>query len=244
MNVINNLIEHFERELQYIENKNGDKIFALAFISCLKFFNSYPPSNPAIEVDEKTMKKFFAYGTNAINTKVLSPLTLKEGEFIYSKPGLSINRRNNNICMDLNGIFNKEGYKTDCIIGYDSFTGETLDITDLKPYKYNVSKVYLIAGKHITPVYFDRCYLKQKDIDKGNYVPSLPIVLPVSIIANSNTGEYIKTIRTNNPKLLLLTSMYNLRIEEDTDKNLENFNINFNYTKDAVYCKERSTFRL
>jgi hypothetical protein len=236
MTEIENLIEHFERELDYLKDKSGDKTFAELFIKLLKLFNK--------EDNVSIIKKFLSFSINSINAKVLSPLTLKEGEFIYSKPGLSINRRNDNICMDTNGIFNKEGYKTNCIIGYSSFTGETLDITDLKPYKYNVSKVYLIAGKYITPVYFDRCYLKQKDIDKGNYIPPMPIILPTTIIANSNTGEYIKTIRKDNPKLLQLTSMYNLRVEEDIDKNLENFNINFNYTKNAVYCEERSTFRL
>lgn len=237
MSEIDKLIEHFEKEVEYLKDKNGDNTFALLFIRFLKLCRE-----DAINVN--VFKRFLSYCTNAINTKVLSPLSLKEGEFIYNKPGLSVNRRNDNICMDVNGIFNKEGYKTDCIVGYSSFTGETLDISDLKPYKYNVSKVYLIAGKYITPVYFDRCYLKKKDIEKGNYIPPMPIILPITIIANSNTGEYIKTIRKDNPKLLQLTSLYDLRVEEDNDKNLENFNINFNYTKDAVYCKERSTFRL
>lgn len=237
MSEIDNLIEHFEKEVEYLKNKNGDNTFALLFIRFLKLCRE-----DAINVT--VFKRFLSYCTNAINTKVLSPLSLKEGEFIYNKPGLSVNRRNDNICMDLNGIFNKEGYKTDCIVGYSSFTGETLDISDLKPYKYNVSKIYLMAGKYITPVYFDRCYLKKKDVEKGNYIPPMPIILPITIIANSNTGEYIKTIRKDNPKLLQLTSIYDLRVEEDNDRNLENFNINFNYTKDAVYCKERSTFRL
>ena len=237
MSEIDKLIEHFEKEVEYLKDKNGDNTFALLFIRFLKLCREY-----AINVT--VFKRFLSYCTNAINTKVLSPLSLKEGEFIYNKPGLSVNRRNDNICMDLNGIFNKEGYKTDCIVGYSSFTGETLDISDLKPYKYNVSKIYLMAGKYITPVYFDRCYLKKKDVEKGNYIPPMPIILPITIIANSNTGEYIKTIRKDNPKLLQLTSIYDLRVEEDNDRNLENFNINFNYTKDAGYCKERSTFRL
>ena len=230
------LIEHFEKEIEY---KSGDNIFDKVFIECLKVVKTFSPFS-----NTTTIKRLFSYSINALNTKILSPLTLKEGEFIYFKPGLSVNRRNDNICMDVNGIFNKEGYKTDCVVGYSSFTGETLDIADLKPYKYNVSKIYLIVGKYITNIYFDRCYLKQKDIEKGNYVPQMPIILPVTIIANSDTGEYIKTIRKDNPKLLQLTSVYNLRVEEDTDKNLENFNINFNYKKDAVYCEERSTFRL
>ena len=239
MNTIEELISHFERELEYIKSDSGDNIFGELLIDCLKIL-----SNSSIITSINDIKRFFSFSINTVNTKILSPLTLNEGEFIYVKPGLSVNRRNDNICMDFHGIFNKEGYKTDCVIGYSSFTGEILDITDLKPYKYNVSKVYLMAGKYITPVYFDRCYLKQKDIDKRHYIPPMPIVLPITIIANSETGEYIKVIRKDNPKLLQLTSIYDLRVEEDKDRNLENFNINFNYTKDAVYCKERSTFRL
>lgn len=242
--MIEDLIKHFEEELKYIES--GDKIVGNLLINILNFISR---NNNNTTIND--VKKLLSQCINALNTNILSPLTLKEGEFKYIQQGLSQNRRNPYIFMDINGIFYDKAFVKHGVIGYDSFTGKTLeeidiidniDITEYKNY-YNDERIFIMNSLYITPVYFTKAYIKEKDLKK-KYIPSQSIVLNLYIFVNITDKTYISCIKNSNPSLLKLNSLYDLNIQEDNNKDLVKFGVNFKYNKDAVYNEKRSTFCL
>ena len=242
--MIENLIKHFEEELKYIES--GDKTVGNLLINILNVCANY--NNNFTDAD---IKLLLNKCINALNTNVLSPLTLNEGEFKYIQYGLSQNRRNPYIFMDTDGIFYDKAFVRNGTIGYDSFTGKnleetdifnTVDITEYKNY-YDDERIFIMNSLYITPVYFNKAYIKEKYITK-KYIPLQPIVLNLYVFVDITSKTYINCIKSSNPSLLKLNSLYNLNIQEDHNEDLVKFGVNFKYNKDAVYNEKRSAFCL
>ena len=149
--MIEDLIKHFEEELKYIES--GDKTVGNLLINILDFILR---NNNNATVND--VKRLLSQCINALNTNVLSPLTLEEGEFKYIQYGLSQNRRNPYIFMDTDGIFYDKAFVRNGTIGYDSFTGKTIeellvsgfsiDELDINRYfnYYNDERIFIITG--------------------------------------------------------------------------------------------------
>ena len=246
--MIEDLIKHFEEELKYIES--GDKTVGNLLINILNICANYNSN-----FTDANIKLLLNKCINALNTNVLSPLTLNEGEFKYIQYGLSQNRRNPYIFMDIDGMFYDKAFVRNGTIGYDSFTGKTIeellvsgfsiDELDINKYfnYYDDERIFIIAGSQITPIYFNKAYIKQKDINK-NYYPPQSIVLNLDIILDTNNKKYINCIKSSNPSLLKLNSIYRLNIQEDGNKDLIKFGVNFKYNKNAVYNEKRSAFCL
>ena len=92
-------------------------------------------------------------------SKLLFPLTLYEGEFIFREPGLSVNRRNECIKWNKDGIYYDNAYKGTINFAYDSFTGNRVILTDkIKEYNPSSNKIYIKTGRYITNIYFSLCY--------------------------------------------------------------------------------------
>lgn len=242
--MIEDLIKHFEEELKYIDS--GDKTVGNLLIHILNIC-----ANHSSNFTDADIKLLLNKCINALNTNVLSPLTLNEGEFRYIQYGLSQNRRNPYIFMDTNGIFYDKAFVRHGVIGYDSFTGknlEEIDISnaiDISQYKnyYDDERIFVMNDVHITPVYFTKAYIKKKNMING-YVPFQPIILNLYIFVDITDKTYINCIKSSNPSLLRLNSLYNLNIQEDGNEDLIKFGVNFKYNKDAVYNEKRSTFCL
>lgn len=240
MSEIDNLIEHFEKEIEYINGVTGDKIVGQNLVEVLKVLKLVSPAFSIIQI-----KNLFAKFIHCLNTNILSPLTLNEGEFVYVKQGLSLNRRNPFIFMDLEGIYYEKGYSRVNVLCNNSFTGQTLqreiiDIDSIKDYNDD-KRIYIIAGKYLTNIYFTKTYLRKEVINKHNYTPSATISLNLDIITNSDNSMYISCIRINNPSFRNLSSIYRLNIQEDKNQDLKQFGVTFNIKKDAIYSSERFT---
>lgn len=221
--MIEELIKHYENEFTYIpEDRNKDKQDLF-----LKFLNSVKEINPDINMEG--IKNIVSTFSKYLISFVFVPLTLKEGEFIHTKFGESTNRRNSFVRMDTTGIYYTLAYKVGVVSMHDSFTGETVDITDtqdMTPYKKE--RIYLVAGKFLTNVYFDKAYLWEKTINSGNYTPNAPI--PIKVDGMLYNHQYIKYIDILDNKFSTLKTLYDLKFKRDEDEDgyLENFNVKFN----------------
>ena len=78
----------------------------------------------------------------------------------------------------------------------------------------------------------------------NGYIPFQSVVLNLYIFVDITDKTYINCIKSSNPSLLRLNSLYNLNIQEDGNEDLIKFGVNFKYNKDAVYNEKRSTFCL
>lgn len=235
MSEIEKLIEHFKRENEYI---TGDNYIGYAIVAFLESIKEIKP-----DATLPYLKSLVNNISKCLNTNILSPLTLNEGEFIYVKPGLSVNRRNPFIFMDLEGIYYEKGYSRVNVLCNNSFTGQTLqreniNIDSIEDYNDD-KRIYIIAGRYLTNIYFTKTYLRKETVNKHNYTPSNTIPLNLDIITNNDNSMYISCIRINNPSFRNLSSMYRLNIQEDRNPDLRQFGVIFNIKKDAVYSSER-----
>lgn len=215
--MLEDLINHFNKEFQYIsEDRNKDK--QELFLQFLKLLNNKNP-NLNIEGIKSILNEFTRY----LNSNVFVPLTLNEGEFIYTGKNEATNIRTPYVKMDTSGIYYEKAYRTAIVSIYSSFTGEQIYDNTIIPYN---NRIYLVSGKFLTNVYFDKAYVRQRTIDCHMFIPYATI--PVKIEAVAYNNQYITYINTLDNKFSVLKNYYDLKFKRDEDKFLENFNCNFN----------------
>ena len=215
------------------DNKEVDCIQASArlLVNLAKYSEYYHDTNRVI----KTMSKF-------IETGLFSPLTLKEGEFIYTKPGLSVNRRFQRIQQDITGIFDTEGYKITDIEYYDVINN--IDTVDEYICNYDKeandepNRIYLSTGGVITDIYFNKCYIKKEDIAIGKYIPKNTFSANVcKVIVNK---KYINVVMVKDQSFKRLNQSYALNFTRDNKEENIRFGITENIEIDGLRT-ERST---
>lgn len=218
--MIEELIKHYENEFTYIpEDRNKDKQDLF-----LKFLNSVKEINPNINMEG--IKNIVSTFSKYLISFVFVPLTLKEGEFIHTKFGESTNRRNSFIRMDTVGIFYTLAYRVGIVNMHSSFTGKIIDIANRQDTLPLNNRIYLVAGKFLTNIYFDKAYLWERTINSHSYTPNAPIPIKVDAIVYNN--YYIAYIDILDNKFSTLKALYDLKFKRDEDKFLENFNVKFN----------------
>ena len=164
---------------------------------------------------------------------IIVPLTLTIGEFIFIKPGLSINRRNKRVKMDPVGIYYEDAYVVSNKYIFDAYSDAKvkLDIDNAEQY---TDFVFLLYGGKITNVAFRKAYIKKSTIEKHSFYPPSSVVLDTAIYTLKN--KYIRVARVNS-KFNSLMNFYDLEIKEFDDKYLMNFGITFNISKDELFSK-------
>lgn len=222
-----NILEQLNRELQYCKTENTDIVAESisAIISILEKHN--------IEVNDKfPIRNVLSRINKFLDSEILFPLTLSEGEFLYVKPNLSVNRRNSNIFYDIKGIYYKNAYSVDIVNVYDSFTGEKLlgkDCRDINPLLED-NPIFLKSGNYISNIYFNKAYLHNSTVNKHSYVPAPPINIKVNLLVHNN--RFITFIDIHSDSFKSIKSYYNLNltaVKKDSfeSKELEPFNINY-----------------
>ena len=232
----NELIKHFEREYEYARASGIDQETLKKCLTFLQFIHNAFSSFP--EATDKNLSYLAETYKRFISSKVLFPLTLKEGEFLYTEPGLSTNRRNEAIKWNNEGIYYEDAYKATVNFAYDSFTGKRTFMTEnLIHFNGDETKIYIRVGKYITNHYFNNCYLFPETIASHKYTPGSPIVL--NMYAMTYKDKYILFVSSNDKKFLTLKNLYDVKIYTDDNPDLKYFNITDKITKDAIYKKER-----
>lgn len=231
----NELIEHYEREFEYSKalgatQENINK--ATIFLQFLHFAtNMYP------EASTQNLSYLCECFQRFLSSRVLFPLTLAEGEFIFQEPGISVNRRNPFIKWTVEGIYYEKAYKGNVIFAYDSFTGNRTIISDTMNFYGNPNRIYIKTGKYLTNIYFDLCYIYQTTIDSHKFTPANPVMLPLYAMVYKD--NYILFVNNNEKKLASLKSLYDVRFKQDSDEYLKNFGITNKISIDAILKKER-----
>lgn len=218
----NSLIKHFEREHEYARAIGISEDVLKKSTTFLQFLHNASSLFPNLEKSDLTglAQTYQRYLTSG----VIFPLTLNEGEFIYTQPGLSINRRNKYVKWNTEGIYYENAYTATVLFAYDSFTGNKQFLTENYTY-YNgdETRIYIKTGKYITNYYFDKCYLPQSVINSHNYTPGNSVRL--SFYAYCYKNQYILFVELNDRKFDTLRKLYDVRIKKDEDEYLKYFNI-------------------
>lgn len=218
----NPIIEHFEREHEYARAIGLSEEALKKSVTFLQFLHNASSLFP--DIDKTGMSGLAQSYQKYLSSGVLFPLTLKEGEFSYVMPGLSMNRRNSYVKWDTKGIYYDKAYTGVVLFAYDSFTGEKQFIDDtFEHYNGDDNRIYIKIGRYITNHYFDKCYLHQSTVDSHNYTPGSPIKL--NFYAYCYNKKYILFVEANDRKFTALRNLYDLKIRKDDDNYLEYFNI-------------------
>lgn len=182
--------------------------------------------------------------TDFIKFGMFAPLTLAEGEFIYKRPGLAINRRNPYVYKDLTSIFYELAYKNVICEYYDAekninYPKMADNLPELNPFfKGDRDRTYIIKGTTLTNIYFDKAYLRDISFVNG-FFPKPAIEIPVIRYFIGN--KYIDFCNFHAAAVNKLRTMFKLHVVEDDNQELENFGIKFNIKKDVLFSKG-STF--
>ena len=183
------------------------------------------------------MVEFMRYG-------VFSPLTLGEGEFIYKRPGLAINRRNHYVGKDLTSVFYELAYRKVICEYYDArnninYPKVSKELDYLLPLSTgDLERTYIIKGTTLTNIYFDKAYVKDIAFMNG-WLPKAAIEIPV--IRYFIDNYYIDFCNFHHAALNKLRTLYKLHVVGDNDENLKTFGVKFNIKKDVLFSKG-STF--
>lgn len=229
---MNEFIKKIQTEYNFLEKDDKDKEIGKYLIEFAKIVEKDYP-----DFDAQFIRNIIYKMGERTRIQILSPLLLTEGEFIYTKPGLSVNTRNSYIQMDVNGIYYTNAYKLVIYNTYHSFTGEVLDLNKINDYVEFIDdkKIYLKSRGILLPYYFTKAYLYQKTIDKHKYIPAPAIKLQTNIITDCKKAFYVVDIYSDSFKTL--DSCYDLHIKEDTENKNEleklgvSYNIQYNIKK-------------
>lgn len=236
-------IRHLKTEANYamqIEESKGESIrkndIACA-VKCLQTLAKYSENYTDIRAYLNKAVDFIRFG-------MFSPLTLSEGEFVYKKPGLAVNRRNPYICKDLTSVYYELAYRPIICEYYDAEKNinypkmaEGLDYL-IPFFKGDMPRVYIIKGTTLTNIYFDIAYLRDISFING-FFPKPAIEIP--IIRYFIGDKYIDFCNFHAAAVNKLRTMFKLHVVEDTNEELKQFGIKFNIRKDALFSKG-STF--
>lgn len=243
--MINDLVEHFERELLSARTMgyDEDRINRMElYVKVVKIIiEKYPNADRTLLYN--IIDRFRDFSA----TYVFFPLTLREGEFRYERPGISVNRRNNDVVWDNEGMYYKAGFRAKIDKAYNSFTGEEDKLDDKSLYtnpndkeEEGFTRIYIKFGKYITNHYFTKCYLRDRLIEKHKFNPKEPLNL--NLYAMTFGNKFILVVDSAQFKFRALRSFYDLHYKTDEDENLKKFGITDKIPLDAVRSKERFAF--
>lgn len=224
----NPLIRHLQGEVNIAlaDGKNEQDINDIVSII-------YPLLNKGYDYSQ--IRRILTQASNFISRSVITPLNLSIGEFRFVKPGLSINNRNPNVCMDNQGIFYNNAFRAKVVNCFDAYTDRQLPIDCISGRTPYIRGVFILSGGIITNYYFDIAYLHKQTVERKSFYPASPINIEVR--AYIYKQEYILVAKANNPKIKALMQMYNVPIKECRYIGCENFGINTNINKDELFKK-------
>lgn len=236
-------IKHLKTEANYaiqLQKEKGESI-RQEDITCavkgLETLAKYSENYTDIRAYLNRMIDFMRFG-------VFSPLTLNEGEFVYKKPGLAVNRRNPYVYKDLTSIFYELAYRKELCEYYDAKNNINYPkATDNMDYLIPLStggeqRIYIIKGTTLTNIYFDKAYMRDISLING-WFPKPAIEIP--IIRYFIDNYYIDFCNFHAAAVNKLRTSYKLHVVEDNDETLKLFGIKTNIKKDALFSKG-STF--
>lgn len=237
------LVKHIKYEANYsmkLQEEKGENIkkddvmnAAIGLLRLAQITENYADLRAIVN----RMNDFLRFG-------IFSPLTLKEGEFVYTRPGLATNRRNPYVHKDLTSIYYELAYRK--IIGeyYDAKNNLNYPkMTDNMDYLIPFStggeqRVYIIKGLTLTNIYFDKAYMRDIHLANG-WFPKPPIDIP--IIRYFIDNYYIDFCNFHHVSVNKLRTSFKLHVVQDDNEELKKFGVKFNISKDVLFSK-RSTF--
>lgn len=236
-------IRHLKTEANYaiqIQKDKGESIRQNDIVCAVKGLETlanFSEQYTDIRAYLNRMTDFMRFG-------VFSPLTLSEGEFVYKRPGLAINRRNPYVCKDLISIFYTLAFKKELCEYYDARnninypkSAENMDFL-IPLFTGGENRIYIIKGTTLTNIYFDKAYIKDFNLINGWFPrPSIEIQIIRYFIDN----YYIDFCNFHAAAVNKLRTSYKLHVIEDNDESLKLFGVKFNIKKYDLFSK-RSTF--
>ena len=160
------------------------------------------------------------------NTGVLSPLVLKEEEFLETSDdnGYRRNKRYNDIYIDTktnNSICNDNAFNISIRAYYSVDTNEQIP-NEIKTLHKN-HRVYISKGGVITGEYVEKCFIRQNVIDRHCFTIQSVVNIPVSEITDDNNVIYVVDHRE--PKLKVLQQFYDVPVNNDDNIANKHYNI-------------------
>lgn len=160
------------------------------------------------------------------NIGILSPLTLKEDEFLNYKDskGYIHNTRYSDIYIDTNinqSICNDNAFNLYVRAAYYHNNKEQIDYTNEIVHKNH--RIYISKGGVITGEYIEKCIIRPDIVNKHSFtIQSIPNI-PVCIIVDGDNSIYVVDHRE--PKLKALQQFYEVPINKDENIANSHYNI-------------------
>lgn len=160
------------------------------------------------------------------NIGILSPLTLKEDEFLNYKDskGYIHNTRYSDIYIDTNinqSICNDNAFNLYVRAAYYHNNKEQIDYTNEIVHKNH--RIYISKGGVITGEYIEKCIIRPDIVNKHSFtIQSIPNI-PVCIIVDGDNSIYVVDHRE--PKLKALQQFYEVPINKDENIANNHYNI-------------------
>lgn len=160
------------------------------------------------------------------NIGILSPLTLKEDEFLNYKDskGYIHNIRYSDIYIDTNinqSICNDNAFNLYVRAAYYHNSKEQIDYTNEIVHKNH--RIYISKGGVITGEYIEKCIIRPDIVNKHSFtIQSIPNI-PVCIIVDGDNSIYVVDHRE--PKLKALQQFYEVPINKDENIANNHYNI-------------------
>lgn len=177
------LLDKYKQEEQYYKllNKSNKRTEnSIKYIQ--KFVEIVEQDNPDLT---RTGFADVLSGVTTLNNRgVFSPLSLKEGEFIYKEKGLSINRRREDIKMDTTGIFYENAYTISIDNAITVKDNRLVDVDEHLKYSFitNDNRIYIAFGNKLSSYYFTKAYLFESTVKRAYYYPASPIHIKVNVL--------------------------------------------------------------
>lgn len=151
-----------------------------------------------------------------LNVGILSPLTLKEDEFLNytDSKGYLRNTRYNDIYTDTNNhmsICNDNAFNLYIRAAYSHDENQQIECTNEIVHKNH--RIYISKGGVITGEYIEKCIIRPDVVNKHSFtIQSIPNI-PVCIIIDGDDSIYVVDHRE--PKLKALQQFYEVPINKD-----------------------------
>ena len=236
------LVKHIKAEANYsmkLQEEKGESIrkddverAAMGLLRLTQFTENYTDLKAIVN----RMNDFLRFG-------IFSPLTLAEGEFVYTKPGLATNRRNPYVHKDLTSVYYDLAYRK--VIGeyYDAKNNINYPkMADNMEYLIPLfiggeHRTYIIKGTTLTNIYFDKAYMKDVSFSNG-WFPKPAIEIP--IIRYFIDNYYVDFCNFHHAAVNKLRTSFKLHVVQDDNEELKTFGVKFNIKKDALFSKGSS----
>lgn len=184
----------------------------------------------AIEYTEPQSEHEIDFILNTINriwnVSILSPLTLKEDEFLNytDSKGYLRNTRYNDIYTDTNNhmsICNDNAFNLYIRATYSHDEQSQIKCTNEIVHKNH--RVYISKGGVITGEYMEKCIIRPDIVNKHSFtIQSIPNI-PVCIIVDGDNSIYVVDHRE--PKLKALQQFYEVPINKDESITNKHYNL-------------------